>query len=266
MLAGSSAASVSSPAVPVDVQDEDGGVRVLTLNRPPANAFDAQLIADLGEAAKAAADAPAVRAVVIRGNDRFFSGGLDLKKMAAGEAAKVSDFGYGDGIGALWTMPKPTVAEIRGHAIAGGGILALACDFRIAAAGSQRIGLNETAIGLAFPVGAFEIARSGLPHRHFPRVILEAELYEPEQAKEYGFVHEIVPAESLSNRCLELARKLGAYPSGAYAYNKALAQGPNVERCKSETAEEKQRRLAVWSSEETINAFFARAQGLSKKG
>lgn len=252
--------------MPVDVHDEDGGVRVLTLNRPKANAFDAQLIADLGEAAQAAAEAPEVRAVVVRGNDRFFSGGLDLKKMASGEALKVADFGYGDGVGAIWTLPKPTVAEIRGHAIAGGGILALACDFRIASAGAQKIGLNETAIGLAFPLGAFEIARSGLPHRYFTRVIMEAELYEPEEAKEYGFIHEITSADALEGRCLELARKLGAYPSGAYAYNKALAQRPFLDRCKSETEEERQRRLAVWSSEETINAFLTRAQGLSKKG
>jgi enoyl-CoA hydratase len=251
--------------VQIDVRDEEGGVRILTLNRPPANAFDAELIADLGEAARAAGAAKEVRAVIVRGNDRFFSGGLDLKKMAGGEAPKVSDFGYGDGIGALWTLPKPTIAEVRGHAIAGGAILLLACDFRISAAGSHKIGLNETPIGLAFPPGAFEISRLGLRHAQFGRAILEGELCEPARALEMGYLHEIVPPDRLSDRCLELAKKVAQYPAGAYAYNKAMLQKPALERCLNEPEAEKQRRSEVWTSEETLNAFLSRAAGLSKK-
>ncbi len=248
----------------VDVHDEPGGIRVLTLNRPPANAFDAGLIARLGAAADAARDDAAVRAVIVRGNERFFSGGLDLKKMAGGEAPKVSDFGYHDGIGALWTLPKPTIAEVRGHAIAGGAILLLACDFRISATGPHKIGLNETPIGLAFPPGAFEISRLGLSHTRFGRAILEGELYPPEEALRMGYLHELVAPERLSARCLELAAKVAAYPAGAYAYNKAMLQKPALERCRNEPEADKARRFEVWTSQETLEAFLARAQGLGK--
>jgi enoyl-CoA hydratase len=253
------------PAVPVDVRDEEGGIRILTLARPPANALDAELIAELGEATRAAGTDERVRAVILRGNDRFFSGGLDLKKMAGGEAPRVSEFGYGDGIGALWTLPKPTIAEVRGHAIAGGAILLLACDFRISARGVHKIGLNETPIGLAFPPGAFEISRLAIAHTHFGRAILEGELYSPEEALRVGYLQELVDPDRLSARCLELARKVATFPAGAYAYNKAMLQKPALERCMNEPEADKQRRFEVWTSEETLNAFLARAQGLSKK-
>jgi enoyl-CoA hydratase len=250
--------------VPVDVRDEEGGVRILTLNRPPANALDSAFIAELGQAATEASRDPSVRAVILRGNDRFFSGGLDLKKMAAGEAPLVQSFGWGDGIAAIWTLPKPTIAEVRGHAIAGGAILCLACDFRISAKGEHKIGLNETPIGLAFPPGAFEISRLGIAHTHFGRAILEGELYPPDRAREVGYLQEVVDPDRLSAHCLALARKVAAFPAGAYAYNKALLQRPAIERCMNEPEEAKQRRAEVWSSEETLNAFLARAQGLKK--
>jgi enoyl-CoA hydratase len=248
----------------IEVRDE-GEVRILTLANPPANALDAAVIAALGDATVDAGRDPKVRAVILRGNDRFFSGGLDLKKMAMGEAVTVASFGYSDGIGSLFGLPKPTIAEIGGHAIAGGAILALACDFRIAADAGQKIGLNETAIGLAFPPGAFEIARAGLPKRSFARAILEAELYAPRDALDMGYVHEVVPKDTLSGRCKELAKKLGAYPSGAYAHNKAMAQRPFLERCQNEPEEDVRRRTEIWTSEETLNAFIARARGLAKK-
>src|SRR5688572_29392656 len=139
------------------------------------------------------------------------------------------------------------------------------CDFRISATGTHKIGLNETPIGLAFPPGAFEISRLGLRHSSFGRAILEGELHDPARALEMGYLHEVVAPERVADRCLELARKVSAYPAGAYAYNKAMMQKPALERCLNEPESEKQRRAEVWTSQETLEAFLARAQGLSKK-
>ncbi len=248
-----------------DIEVGEGVIRIWTLARPPANALNAAIIRALQDAAESAAEDPTVRAVILRGNARFFSGGLDLKEMAAGGAADVASFGYGDGVGALWTLPKPTIAQIEGHAIAGGAILALACDFRVCAEGDQKIGLNETAIGLAFPTGAFEIARRVLDPRFVNKVLLAAELFKPADALRVGLVDEVVKQENLQARCVALATQLAAYPPDAYAYNKALAIGPAVEWSGAESEEEAERRLKIWTSEETTRAFLARAQSLGKK-
>lgn len=231
---------------------------MLTLNRPPANAIDVSLLEAISEAAGAAEADPAVRAVVVTGAGRFFSGGLDLKAMAGGQAQSMGRFGSDDGVFRLWTLPKPTVAMVNGHAIAGGSIVALACDFRVAAAGSYKIGLNETAIGLALPTGAFEIARLALPVRSGRTVLLEAGLHDPATAKGLGLVDEVVEGKDLEPRALALARSLGAAPLPAYAANKAAWQRPAVDRVRNEPREVRDAITRAWTSEETTRAFTAR--------
>jgi enoyl-CoA hydratase len=248
----------------IEVKDEDDGIRVLTLTRPPANALTLEVIEELKRAMiDIGADAK-VRAVILRGNDRFFSAGLDLAEMAQGGAEKMVNFGLDDGVFALWTLPKPTIAEISGHAVAGGSILALACDLRIAANGPYKIGLNETTLGLAFPAGAMEIARLSLPHHFLARLLLGGGVYMPDEALEVGYVHEVIERDLLRDRCLSVARELGQAPARAYAYNKASLQAEALGRLRKEPEEQRRKILLEWSSEETRKVFEKRLQSIKK--
>jgi enoyl-CoA hydratase len=254
-----------SGIMPVDVRDLDGGIRLLVLDRPPANAIDVDLLADLGAAVGEAEATPAVRALVVTGAGRFFSGGLDLRAMAAGQAPRMAALGADDGIFRLWTIGKPTIAMMNGHAVAGGCILALACDFRVAAAGTYKIGLNESAIGLALPTGAFEIARLAVPPRDARVVLLEASLYEPEAARGVGLVDAVVPAGELERVSVERARRLGAYPTAAYAANKHAWQRLAVERVRNEPEDVRRSILSAWTSEEAQRAFASRIAAIAKR-
>ena len=248
----------------IRVEDAADGVRIFTLDRPPANAITAELVSRLGEVCAEAREDRSVRAVIMRGGERFFSGGLDLKAMATGGASDVADFGWGDGVADWWTFPKPTVAEIAGHAIAGGAILALASDVRIASTAPKKIGLNETAIGSV--TAAWRVRdRAQRPSRrsHFARVILEAELVGPEEALARGFVHELVPPEELTARAMAVATKLAQLPPISYADNKRLQREPCVQRCENEPEEERARRRGGWSDSQ--DAFSARAAQTGKK-
>ncbi|MAE69928.1 MAG: hypothetical protein CME06_05610 [Gemmatimonadetes bacterium] len=249
----------------VRAHDEDGGIRVLTLDRPPVNAINVELLRDLKTAVDDAARDHGVRVILMRGGERTFSAGLDLKELAAGAGGELARLGRNDGIFALWTVSKPTIAEIGGHAIAGGAILALACDFRVTCEGSHRIGLNETSFGIAFPREALEIARASLPHEIVMRLILEAETFEPAEAKEHGFVHEIVARDQLSDRCMTLARKLAEYPPAGYAHNKQYLLDPALAQCGAETQEARDALTQLWLSAETMHAVIARVAALSKK-
>src|SRR6266542_859223 len=132
----------------VRAEDRSGGVRVLTLDRPPANAEDVTLLADLSAALDDAGADSSVRAVVLTGAGKFFSGGFDLSAARAGddEVAVLTTL-FRDTHVKLLTLRKPTIAMMSGHAIAGGLILVLACDYRLGLDGDYMIGLNEVAIG-----------------------------------------------------------------------------------------------------------------------
>lgn len=251
----------------IDTRDAGDGVRILALNRPPANTLNADVIEEVGAACAEAERDDAVRAVVLTGAGKFFSGGLDLKQVGgdAEQRARVMNLGRDDGIFTLWRMTKPTVAMVNGHAIAGGAILALSCDFRIAARGAGKIGLNEVAIGLAFPIGAYEISRSSLTPQQARKVFLEAGLYPLEAAVELGLVDEAVDAEKLEAVCVERARRLGAYPRNAYAHAKRALQSAAFERIRNESVDERASVHAVWNSEETLRRLAEQLAGIGKK-
>src|SRR5262249_47576419 len=147
---GATRSCYRSLMTPVGTEDRDNGVRILTLDRPPANAIDETLLSGLHAALLAARADDAVRAVVVRGAGAFFCGGFDFAAPRRDDAAAPDLYAlYRDAHVELLTFPKPTVAMMNGHAIAGGLVLVLACDYRLGLDGDYRVGLNEVAVGAA---------------------------------------------------------------------------------------------------------------------
>lgn len=251
------------PVMPtVRSDDQAAGVRVLTLDRPPANALDETLLADLHAALDAARSDDAVRAVVLRGAGAFVSGGFDLAapRRDATAARRLAAL-YRDAHLALLAFPKPTVAFLHGHAIAGGLILVLACDYRLGVEGDHRVGLNEVAIGASFPRVALEIVRLRLPHARAAELLLGASLYPVSQALRLGVVDELLPADAAEATVLRRAARLGAFPRDAYAHTKAALVAEAVARTLAETPAEAEAAAAVWTSAESRAARAAqRAQ------
>jgi enoyl-CoA hydratase len=243
--------------------DRAGGVRVLTLDRPPANAEDGTLLTDLSAALDRAAD-PSVRAVVLTGNGKFFCGGMDLTA-AVGADGKVSAMGpvFRDVHLKLLTLPKPVIAMLNGHAIAGGVILVLACDYRLGVEGEYKIGLNEVVIGASFPKVAFEIVRLRLSHQRASEMMLGGALYPASQALRLGIVDELFPADKFEDTVMRRAERMAAFAPDAYAHTKLALVRETVERTLAETDEEAARTAAVWLSPESQ---AARARQLQKIG
>ncbi len=249
----------------VETKDLGHGIRMLTLNRPPANAISRELVDGLSQACRAAREDQSVRAVIVTGAGKFFSAGIDLKEAASGESRLGRFVGSeDDGVFALWTMPKPTVAMVNGHAIAGGVIIALACDFRIAAQHGPRFGLNEVAIGLPFPIGAFEIARLALSNRQLRYAMLGAELCDPARALELGLIDELVPPELLETRCVETAGRLGKSGQRAYAHSKRAIQRAAVARTLAQTSDEAREIGDISTSDESLGLIAAQVRAISK--
>ncbi|TMB43722.1 MAG: enoyl-CoA hydratase/isomerase family protein [Deltaproteobacteria bacterium] len=249
----------------VRADDREGGVRLLTLDRPPANALDERLLADLAAALAAAAADAAVRAVVLTGAGAFFSGGFDLSAPRRDEtAARRLRALYRDAHLRLFTLPKPTVAMVAGHAIAGGLVLVLACDYRLGLDADYRIGLNEVAIGASYPKVAFEIVRLRLTHARAGELLLGAALYPATEAVRLGVVDELLPADRLETTVLRRAARLGAFPREAYAHTKAALVAEAVARVEAETEEEAARAAAVWTAPESRAARAVQREKLGR--
>jgi enoyl-CoA hydratase len=248
----------------IRVEDRRDGVRILVLDAPPANALGEQVLGDLSAALDDAAQAPDVRALVVTGNGRFFSGGFDLAapRRDAAQARSLRNL-YRDAHLQLLSLPKPTVAMVNGHAIAGGLVLALACDYRLGRKGDYRIGLNEVAIGASFPKVAFEIVRLRLCHARACELMLGAGLYPASEAIRLGIVDELLSGDHLESTVLRRAARLGAFPREAYAHTKAALVGDALARSHAETEEEAERNAAVWTTDESRAARAAQRQKLS---
>jgi enoyl-CoA hydratase len=248
----------------VRVEDRSAGVRWLTLDRPPANAENETLLADLLAAVEQASSDPTVRAVVLTGAGKFFSGGFDLSRPRRDdEEVVVMTTLFRDAHVRLLTLPKPTIALMNGHAIAGGLVLVLACDYRLGLDGDYRIGLNEVAIGAAYPKVALEIVRLRLSHQRAAELLLGAALYPASQAIRLGVVDELLPADKIEDTVLRRATRMGAFPREAYAHAKLALTAEAVARVMAETPEEAARGAAIW---QTAESRAARAQQQEKLG
>lgn len=227
----------------------EGAVAVLRMRAGKANAMGPAFVRALGALLEELGRGDAC-AAVITGDGRFFSAGLALPELFELDRASMREFMLEfERVGELaFTLPMPVVAAIDGHAIAGGCVLALHCDRRVASEGAGRIGLSEIALGIGLPPSALEPLRLAVPASSIAPVALEGRLLEPAEARALGLVDEVVPRESLEARALELAGSLGANGREAYAQIKSALRAPTLERMRAARAPEIERWLDTWFS------------------
>lgn len=203
----------------VSIEIEDG-VAVITMNDGKANAVNPAMLEALN-AALDKADAEA-QAVVLTGLPGKFSAGFDLKffQSAGPEASAALVNGGGALAHRLYGFPKPVVAAANGHAIAMGCFILQACDVRIAAAGDFKIGANETAIDMVLPVFALELLHARVRPDRLTEAAVIGRLYDPEGAREVGYVDEVVGPDALAETAMKTAAALARLPARGYAGNK----------------------------------------------
>ncbi len=213
---------MTTEALTIDRRDR---VMILHLDDGKANALTFDLISALERAVLDAADDEAIGAVVLHGRDGRFSGGFDLGVMTGDDLdaiiALVAD--GGDLVRTIYGAGVPVVAACTGHALAAGALLLLGCDVRVGADVEAKIGLNEVAIKMVLPDWAFTIAADRLSRRHLQRAVADARLTTPRAAIDVGFVDEVVPADQVLARAVEVATEL-ATTLDPSAYRRTIAR------------------------------------------
>ena len=234
---------------PYRVAWEDG-LAVVHLACGKANALNPRSLAAI-EGALAEAAGRDARGVVLTGYDRFFSGGLDLVALYGLERDAMDAFmAWFDAVMLrVFAFPRPVVAAVSGHAVAGGGILALACDARVMGASAGRFGLNEIRLGVPFPASALEIVRYAVLARSVEEVLYGGELFAPRAALERGLVTEVVDGDVLEAARRTCAR-LATEPAGAFETIKAALKAPAVERARATLAPLRRAFVDAWYAPE----------------
>ena len=211
---------------PSVLRERHGATLVIRLNKPEArNAFDLEMRQGIAEAVFEARDNPEVRAVVITGSGKAFCAGGDLKSLSAEKRPVFADR---DRIRRLhvWfreltNLEKPVIAAVHGPAFGAGFILALACDF-VLAAPSARFCAVFTRMGLVPDLGAFYLLPRVVGLMRAKELVFSAREVDVDEARSLGIVYDVVPEERLLDEALTMAARFHSAATQALGISKNI--------------------------------------------
>ena len=244
----------------LQIDRRDSGVVVLSLAHGKVNALDTELLEAIVVAFGEVTDASAV---VLTGQGSSFSAGVDLPRILNSDAAGIEYFldALSRALLTVFTHPKPVVAAVNGHAIAGGCVLAAATDVRLMSGGSM--GLTELRVGVAFPTAALEIARHAIGAR-VQALIMSGRLITPAEAVEIGLVDRVVEPGELLDTAIAEARLLAQVPAETYEITKRQLHAPAMAAIAREYEIYDATVGNTWTSERGRAAIAAFAESLTR--
>jgi enoyl-CoA hydratase/carnithine racemase len=234
------------------VSTDHGRIRELRLDRPPANAFNPALVAELTEAVRSAPGGGA-HALVISGAPGMFTGGLDVPELLGLGRDEIRSFwqGFYLLLRTVAASDVPVAAAITGHSPAAGAVLSVFCDHRVMADGPFKIGMNEVRVGLSVPPAL----QYGMKRLTGPRVgdalLIAGALVTPAEALRVGLVDEVVPPAEVVPRAIAWAERLVALPQAAMRDTRRIARADLVAQFDELDAASYDRVTDRWFGEES---------------
>ncbi len=229
----------------------EGRTTIISMAHGRTNPIGPQLVAELHQAVLKAKEDPGISAVVLASaSDRFFSIGLDIPQLYPMDREEFAAFAasFDRLCMDLYSLPKPTVVALTGHATAGGCILALTADHRIIGSGRRLMGLNEVKLGVIVPWPADRMLRAMVDGRTARLIIEQGEFYPPDELLGMGLVDEVVDPEQVVPSAVQLATSMSAMPPQAYAALKGIRTGPVVEDILAELEARQVEFVDMWFS------------------
>ena len=236
----------------VSLQTNEGIARV-ALSRGKVNAINEKVVDELTDCFRALSYDPSVTAVILTGEGKFFTFGFDIPEFLS--YTKEAFVRYLTKFTGLYTdiflYSKPVVAALNGHTIAGGCMLAIACDYRIMVPGNAKISLNEINFSSSVFAGSVELMKLWLGQKQAETALLSGAMYSAEEALQLGLIDRIAAAADLGNAAMAKAREFAARDSAAFrSIKKLLRQATAEEMMKREKASILEF-IDIWYSEKT---------------
>jgi len=233
----------------VSIQTENA-VATITLNRDKVHALNHDMMDQIREAFENAAGDDTVRAVILTGTGSFFSFGLDVPEIYDYTPEQCTEFlvKFCDLYTYMYLFPKPVVAAINGHAIAGGCILATTCDYRMMVGGKAKIALNEITFGSSLFAGNVAILKALVGQANAEKIIFGGKMYIAEDAEDLGLVDQVVSENKLMAKAVQVATEMAEKSGEAFAALKRLSREPIVDEYSGYEVEGIERFVKIWYS------------------
>jgi enoyl-CoA hydratase len=228
-------------------------IAIVTMAYGKANALDIEFCDAMATRFAELRKSPA-RAVVLTGQGKIFSAGVNLKRLSEGGTDYIRRFlpSLHRFFDAVFFHPRPVIAAVNGHAIAGGAVLACCADRRIMARESGRIGVTEILVGVPFPALAFEIVRCAVPPRYLPEFTLSGATYATDEALRRGWVDELAEPDELIEDAIAVAQELALLSPPAFVQTKMQIRQPVTERLQRDGAEIDKAVTEIWAAPATL--------------
>ncbi len=232
-----------------------GRVALLNMVHGKVNSLDVEFCNNITEELEKLKTASS-RSVVLIGNEKIFSAGVDLVRLLEEDTLYLETFlpALVTAFETLFSFPKPVVAAVNGHAIAGGCVLACAADYRLMARNAGGIGVPELRVGVPFPTIALEIMRFISP-QHFQKIIYGGAIFSPEEAVALGLIDEIVEPHDLIDQAVSHAERLASIPAPTFGLTKKQIRHPALERVRESHSDVEPVIQDIWRSSEAREAI-----------
>lgn len=247
--------------------ENQGPLAVLRLDKPRGNAIDPALVEDLIEACAALESDRQIRGVLLASaHPKIFCPGLDLVGLLELDRPSMQRFmsRFARSVWGLYTLTKPLVAALSGHAVAGGCVYALTADHRVLRRGGVNIGLNEIRVGVPLPWSVALLLQASVGPARVGDVALLGKNFTDEEALAVGLAHELAPEDGFEQTCLARLEEYAEKDSAAFATTKAYLRASVIEQMKSREETLAPEWLDSWFSESTRSKIKSIVESLGK--
>lgn len=245
---------------------DHGPVREIRLARPPANALNAELVAAIIEALETAGNE--AQAVIVSGQPGMFSAGLDVPQLIGLDREDMTSFwrAFQQLMKTVACMPVPTAFALNGHSPAGGIVMAIFADFRVAVAGNFKTGFNEVQVGLVVPPEVHQaLVRVIGPHQA-ERITVSGEMMDSQKAHAIGLVDELADTpEACVERALEWCRQHATLPRDAMRATRDMARADLHALFRDGQGVDPTPFVGIWFGEETQATLRAMVESLKNR-
>ena len=248
--------------------ERTGALAIARFDKARGNAIDEPFAQELLEVARQTGADAGVRGLLLASaHPKLFCPGLDLVTLLEYDRPAMERFMgvFAQAVWALYSLRKPVVAAIGGHAVAGGCILALTADFRILKRGGAQIGLNEVKVGVPLPWSVAVLLRSSLPPAAVTQVALLGRNFADDDALAVGLADQLADADGFEDFCRARLEEFAEKDPAAVAITKSYLRDAALREMRAREEDEIGTWLDRWFAETTRERIRGIVAGMGKR-